>query len=366
MLPLEAAPSGGPSLLLRPLYSSRLARSHVLELPAAELVQLAIGTDTAGRFNTARGHLHDTSRTLALERLAREAPEDFGLIEWITLGADTLRPADVAGHFAQHFWLHGAEIINGYQRLLAAAVALEELGPGHLAKTLLRVEVFCGAERDRARELHGRADQYLNVRTAQDRLVYHPNIRRLAEADWEGITFEPRRGVTTGPAAESCSMAEMTRALACLSGPGPELAHLAATAAGLAEIWDDHRSAACLSLFHSRMTPVGVMRAVEARRAAQHALAEIPKNRQHGHGLLIKYAPELIYWAACRVLPWSSLHEDRPRFDWDDALDRRIREETKAVAYRLIDRYEELLPKKGGYISTAPELSLWQALAEGC
>ncbi|MDQ0985483.1 hypothetical protein [Streptomyces sp. V2I9] len=359
--------SGGPSILVRPLSVSRYSRSFQLEVLATDLVQLVTGPDAADRLRTGRGYLHDTPQTLALERLLRESPEEFGLVGSIVLGADVVVPARSGGGFSDHLWLHGVELFDGLQRLRTVALVWDELGPTHLARTLLKVEVFCGAERERARRLHGCADQLRNVRDAQDRLHLCPHIRRLMNADWERWTFSVRRGMAQGPGGRTYSLPEVTRALACLSGPGPEIAHQVVGAEGLLALWEDIRSPSYLALFHPHMTPLGVMRAVETLRAAQEALDAIPKSRQQGHGKLIRYAPELIHWASCRFLPLSRLHDESFDFDWHGALRRDMRKHTETAVAELVRRYEQLVPpKKGGatYWRTAPELWLWKALTE--
>ncbi|WP_043466806.1 hypothetical protein [Kitasatospora sp. MBT66] len=337
-------------------------RSLATDVAALELAHLAVGTDSPRRFNSVRGFLHDEAPALALVDLLRERPEDFGAIGAVTLGADTVRLTGDRGRFAEFLWLDGVEIIDGYQRLRTIALVLDELGPDHVSRALLRVEVVCGAERERARRLHDRADVYLSIRTAQDRLVRSPNVDRLVKADWERGAFEPRRGVATGPRGEQWSMAEVTRALACVSGPSPEIAHLASTAEGLAQLWGEIESPAHRRLFHARMTPVGVMRAVEVWRAARTALHAVPKNRQRGHGLLIKYAPDIICWASCRFLPREELHDPKLRFDWE-VVEREINDSVGVTAQRLVERYEELAPEERQYHRGAVELALWEDLA---
>ncbi|WP_143202999.1 hypothetical protein [Streptomyces sp. CB02460] len=333
-----------------------------------ELVQLVVGAGAARRLKVARWYLDDAPETLALEELARKAPEDFGLVGSITLGADVIYPERSSEPFADRLWIHGIDLIDGYQRLKAIAVVLDELGPAHLADMLLKVEVYCGAERERARRLHGYADTYQSFRDAQDRLSLCPNIRRLMEADWERWSFDVRRGVTTRPSQVAYSMAEVTRALACVSGPGPGHVHRVVSADGLMGLWDDRNSFSYRTLFHSRMSPLGIMRAVAVKRAAQGALEEIPKSRQKGHGLLIKYAPDLLHWASCRFLPLDRLHDESFPFDWHETLQQEIRKRAQAAVSELIRRYEELVPasnKKGTYSETAPVLSLWTELTDG-
>ncbi|WP_432023202.1 hypothetical protein [Streptomyces parvus] len=360
-------PGVGPSILLRPLSACRFHMHDVLEVPAVELVRLVVGEGAAERLSTARGYLHDTPETRALEQQARKGPEDFGVPGWIVLGADALVPARSEG-FTDRVWIHGVELIDGNQRLRTLALVLDELGPEHLERTLLKVEVHCGAGRERARRMYGRADRHQNVRDAQDRLLLCPHVRRLEAADWERWTFRVRRGVTGGPNGRTYLMPEVTRALACLSGPGPELAHRTASPEGMLSLWGDTDSLAYSSLFHSRMTPLGVMRAVECYRAAQAALERMPSGRREGHGRLMRYAPELIHWASCRFLPWERLHENSGDFDWDGELRHSMGDHTEAAFTELVRRYEQRVPfvrGQGTYSRTAGELWLWRDLARG-
>ncbi|MFG2615682.1 hypothetical protein [Streptomyces anulatus] len=339
----------------------------MLHVPAVELVRLVAGAGAAERLSAARGYLYDTPETLALEQQARESPEDFAVPGWIVLGADALFPARSEG-FTDRIWIHGAELIDGYQRLKALALVLDELGLGHLEHMLLKVEVHCGVERERARRIYGHADRCRNIRDAQDRLLLCPNVQRLAQANWEGWTFCVRRGVSDGPSGTTYYLPEVTRALACLSGPGPELAHRTASAEGMVSLWDDTTSPSYLSLFHPRMTPLGVMRAVESYRAARAALERLPKSRGVGHGKLMEYAPELIHWASCRFLPWKRLHASRSDFDWDGELRHRMRAHTEAAFTELVRRYEQRVEHTKGkhtYVSTAGELWLWRDLTCG-
>lgn len=341
----------------------------MLYVPAVELVRLVTGADAAERLSVMRGYLHDTAATLALEQQARESPEDFGTPGWIVLGADTLAPARSEG-FTDRIWIHGVELIDGYHRLKALALVLEEMGPAHLEHTLLKVEVHCGGERERARRMYGHADRYRNIRDAQDRLLLCPHVQRLVRADWERWTFCVRRGVIAGPSGTTYYLPEVTRALACLSGPGPELAHRTASDEGLVSLWDDIGSPSYLSLFHSRMTPLGVMRAVESYRAARAALEMLPKSRRHqGHGRLMLHAPQLIHWASCRFLPWERLHDSSSVFDWDDALRNHMRGHLEATVTELVRRYEQRVPfdeeERKTYYKTAKELWLWKDLSRG-
>ncbi|MGA6170054.1 hypothetical protein ACPEIF_07360 [Streptomyces sp. NPDC012600] len=359
--------SAGPSVLLRPLSMSRFGSSYVLYVSAVELVRLVVRAGAAESLSTARGYLHDTPETRALEQQAREEPEHFGVPGWIVLGADSLVPAYSEG-FTDRIWVHGVELVDGYQRLMALALVLDELGPAHLERTLLKVEVHCGVERERARRMYGHADRYRNTRDAQDRLLLCPHVRRLLEANWERWTFSVRRGVTEGPNGRTYRMAEVTRALACLSGPGPEVAHRVASPEGLLSLWGDINSPSYLSIFHSRMSPLGVMRAVESYRAARAALERMPSRRGEGHGRLMRYAPELIHWASCRFLPWERLHENSGDFDWHSEIRHRMSSHTEVAFSELVRRYEQRVTYvrgQGTYSRTAGELWLWRDLTRG-
>ncbi|MEU1007230.1 hypothetical protein [Streptomyces sp. NPDC005890] len=110
----------------------------------------------------------------------------------------------------------------------------------HLRRSVVRVEILCGPERDRARRVYDVADRCHNPATAQDRLIRCPSISRLMRADWEKGDFDPRRGMTAGPHGRRFLMAEVTCALACpAAGPQPVAAHLAATPAGCETLWED-------------------------------------------------------------------------------------------------------------------------------
>lgn len=354
---------------MRPLSTSRFGPLVVLYVPAVELVRLVTGADAAERLSVMRGYLHDTPETLALEQRARDSPEDFEASGWIVLGADMLAPARSEG-FTDRIWIHGIELIDGYQRLKALARAQDERGPAHLERTFLKVEVHCGSERERARRMHGHADRYRNIRVARDRLLLCPHIQRLVRANWEGWTFCVRRGVIAGPSGTTYCLTEVTRALACLSGPGPELVHRTVSDEGLVSLWDDIGSPSYLSLFHARMTPLGVMRAVESYRAARAALETLPKSRRHqGHGRLMLHAPQLFHWAGCRFLPWERLHDSSSVFHWDDALRNDMRGHMEAAVTELVRRYEQRVPvgenDRNIYYETARELWLWQDLTRG-
>ncbi|MFF1418290.1 hypothetical protein [Streptomyces sp. NPDC058280] len=331
-----------------------------------ELAALAAGTDAAQSLQAHRGFLYDSDRTVALARLLEESPEDFGAVGAIVLGADEVHLVPgPSGRFAEHLRADGLECIDGLQRLRVIAEACAVMDPSKLAEAIVKLEILVGTERERARRLHDTADRFVNLRTAQDRLVRCPNITRLMNANWERGSFDPRRGMTSSPHGLSYSMVEVTRALACFSGPGPRLAHEASTAEGLETLWSDQASASYRVLFHPYMEPVGIVRAVEAWREAHKALESLPLSRRScGHGHLIKYAPEIICWEALRFLPHGELHSPASIYRWDEAISTSVRGATLAAADRLIACYESLFPKSHHYVTKAPQLSLWECLVD--
>ncbi|MYV98855.1 hypothetical protein [Streptomyces sp. SID3343] len=337
-----------------------------MDVSAAQLAPLAASVDAARRLSARRGYLHDSESNRRLAEMLRERPRDFGAAGHIVLGADAVEPYPGARGFSDALWIMGLECIDGFQRLKIIANSVGHLPSEHLDRSVLRLEIVCGPDRERVRRVHDDADSYVNVSTAQDRLIRCPNIVRLMRCDWERGDFDPRRGITTGPHRLRLSMADMTRALACLSTEQqPDAAHLSATDEGLDELWGDPSSPVYRSLFHERMTPVGVMRAVEAWQAARGALAALPQRRHEGHGHLIPYAPVLICWAACRALPLRQLHDPRPPYAWEHEIEHHLPGMTVSKATELVELYGASRPKgKRPYKAEAPELDLWLELAE--
>lgn len=365
---VERLLAADPALSLRPLQVAQLTRGWAVDVTAADLDMLAASVDAPRRLSAKRGCLGDTGANVELARLLEERPEDFGAVGQIVLGAEAVEVRPGPRLFADTLFLVGLECIDGLQRLRVIADMRGRLGREHLQRAVIRLEIRCGEERDRARHAYDVDDRYRNGSTAQDRLIRCPNIRRLMEGDWEKGDFDPRRGVTAGPHGSRFSMAQVTSALACLSDdPLPTAAHLAATPEGQEALWSDRTSAVYRSVFHGRMSPVGVMRAVEAWRTARTALAAMPRKSRQGHGHLIEYAPELICWKACRWLPLLSLHT-RSAFAWDRAIERDLPARTARAADALVARYKELHPEHGrpgnSYKSEAPKLGLWRELAE--
>lgn len=354
--------SSEPALALRPLTFAQLSRGWVADVRAADLVPLAASAGAARRLAARRGYLPDTEANRGLVRMLRERPEDFGAVGQIVLGADALEWVPQPGGFPDYIHVIGPECIDGMQRLRVIADGVVDV-PLHLERSVVRVEILCGQERRRARVLYDAADRYTNPTTAQDGLLRCPHVAALMEADWEKGRFDPRRGVTTDPMGGHFTMPEVTQALACLSPlPLPDAAHLASTAEGREALWGDHDSALYGSLLHAGMTPVGVVRALEAWQRARATLDAMPRRLRQGHGHLLAYAPALVCWEACRTLPLAALHDPRSSYRWDEAIASRLPAATAAAAELLVGRYRELRPGRRPYRQETPALDLWHEL----
>ncbi|KIF75013.1 hypothetical protein QR77_15810 [Streptomyces sp. 150FB] len=367
----ELALSAEPVFSFRPLHVAQLSRGWAVDVRASDLAPLAASADAARHLGAGRGYLHDSEQNHGLARMLRERPEDFGAASHIVLGADEVELFTEPGTFADLVHIIGPECIDGMQRLKVIAHVAGELSREHLDRSVVRLEIVCGPERERARRVYDVAERYVNASTAQDKLIRCRHIVRLMDCDWEGDGFFcPRRGMATGPGGPLFSMADVTRALACLSvAPRPYAAHLASTEEGLDALWSDFSSPHYKGLFHGTMAPVGVMRALEAWRAARDALSAMPKRCSERHGHLIAYAPELICWAACRKLfPLAELHDQRSGYAWDQVIRHQLPGETVRMAERLVEYYRLGRPKDGkgdrSYKAKAPELELWLELLD--
>ncbi|MEQ4193761.1 hypothetical protein [Streptomyces sp. YIM 103828] len=354
-------------LSLRPLNFSQMADGYSVDVTAAELAELAASPAAARELGARRGDLGQTEPNIGLARLLMDRPEDFGAVGSLVLGADAVEVHSYGNPFGDALHVIGPECIDGLQRLRVIARLRHALTAQHLRRAVIRVEIRSDpVKRERARRAHDDADRYANASTAQDRLIRCPHLQRLTGGDWEGNVFDPRRGVS-GPEGRGkhFTMAEVTSALACLApGRSPAAAHLAATPEGREALWADHGSSAYRALFHARMTPVGVMRAVEARRTAHKALDSLPRRRHQAHGHLITYAPELIAWLACRALPLTALHEDSRRSpDWGRLIGKTVPRAALQAAERLVAGYARLRPERPRtYKTEAADLALWNEL----
>lgn len=354
----------GPVLALRPRRRIDSPEGWVLDVSAAELVGLVEGAGAARLLRARRMYLGDTRTNRVLAEILRRAPEEFGAVGAVVLGADAveLSGGDCRG-FGGELRVLGVECIDGFQRLMIIAGVAAALGVSHVGRATVRLEVRCGPAREVARRLHRSAGDLVNASTAQDGLIHCPHIDRLVRADWEETgSFEPRRGVVPGPRRRLFTMPEVTRALACLS-PSPEAVNLVATDEGLEAFWAGIGTPLYLSVFHDHLSPLGVVRAVEAWGRALGALRAMPGRLKSGAGHLIRYAPELICWAACReVLPLDRLHEESSVFDWDGVIRDRLPAHTQRTAERLVRQYEGVREARGStgtYVDEAPQLDVW-------
>ncbi|MEU3408332.1 hypothetical protein ABZ766_30875 [Streptomyces sp. NPDC006670] len=355
--------SDDEALAFRPLSFAQLSRGWVAEVRAADLVSLATSVDSARRLGARRGYLSDSAPNRALAAMLTDRPADFGFVGQIVLGADAVRLVPEPGAFSDRIHVIGLECIDGLQRLRIIADAAGCLPKANLEQAVMRIEILCGKERQRARVLYDAADRYQNVSTAQDGLIRCPHILRLMNADWERGSFDPRRGITTGPRGERFTMEEVTQALACLSnGDLPDAANLAATPEGRETLWGNIGSPLYSQLFHADVQPLGVLRAFEAWQRARETLNTLPVRQRQGHGHLIRYAPALICWLACRRLPLTSLHDVKGTYRWDEAISLRLPAATEAAAEVLVRRYREIRPDGGPYKPEAPTLALWKEL----
>ncbi|MFE7580911.1 hypothetical protein ACFU5Y_05005 [Streptomyces gardneri] len=359
----------GEVLALNPRHFSPAPHGWDVSVSAVELATLARGADAVRRLGARRGYLGETPANVALKELLEQRPEHFGRVHPLVLGADEVHVPGLAmsrGGAAQ-LQIYGVECIDGLQRLQILADVLDAWGPAHLGRATVRLEIHCGQYRDVARELHDTAHRHVNAPTAQDGLIRCPNIRRLMAGDWEKEgSFDPRRGASAGPRRRLYGMPEVTRGLACLAtGDGPEAAHLAATDEGLQALWGSTGSALYLQVFHDRMSPLGVVRAVKAYEAARAALRRLPARYREGAGHVLVYAPDLVCREACRgLLPAAELHDERSRFDWHGVIERGLPVAVEHTAVDLVRRYQAVHADLGGkqYKGEAGRLDVWRAI----
>lgn len=357
----------GPVLTLRPRRVMHSPDGWVLDVSAAELAEVVAAPGAMRLLGARRGYLGDTAANRELAEILWRTPEEFGAVGAVVLGADAVEVSGAADSrgFGGVLRILGVECIDGFQRLRILADGAAALGAAHVGRSTVRVEVLCGPGREVARRLHLSAGDRVNAATAQDGLIRCPHIARLVAADWEGTGFfDPRRGAVAGPHGRLFTMPEVTRALACLApAPYPEAMNRVATDEGLEEFWGSVGSPLYVSVFHDHMSPLGVLRAVEAWQRARDVLHALPGRYKAGAGHLLRYAPDLVCWAACReVFPLDELHAGRTGFDWNGAIRDRLPAVTGRTAERLVRRYEEVRTargSKGDYKSEAPLLSVW-------
>ncbi|MFF9430346.1 hypothetical protein [Streptomyces sp. NPDC014746] len=362
--------TAGQAFLLRPRLFFQKQHAWEVHVSAADLVGLTQEPDAVRRLRARRGFLGDTPVNRALAEELRERPEEFGRVHALVLGADEIhlpQPSGPGG-FPSELFVSGLECIDGLQRLAVIAEAAAVLGHAHLSRATVRLDIHCGRSRESVRRHFGGVQDRVNAATAQDGLIHCPNIRRLMESDWEREgSFEPWRGVNLGTRTRRYAMPEVTRGLACLAAvAGPEAAHAVATDEGLDVLWGAIGSALYLQVFHDRMSPLGVVRAVKAHRTARAALGRLPAKYGHGPGHLLAYAPDLVAREACRrLLPVADLHDERTRFDWHGVIERHLPREVERTAVELVRRYavvHEALGGKPRYAGEADRLDVWRAI----
>ncbi|MEU9296829.1 hypothetical protein [Streptomyces sp. NPDC048266] len=361
----------GDAFLLRPRYVAQKPDAWEVHVSAADLVGLVQGPDAVRRLGARRGFLGDTSVNRELAAVLRHAPEEFGWARPLVLGAEEIHVSGPFGPdgFPSALLVSGLECIDGFQRLGVIAEAARMLGPAHLARATVRLEIRCGRSREAARRHFDEAHDRVNATTARDGLIRCPNIRRLMARNWEAVGFfDPRRGVSPGSRRRPFVMPEVTRALACLSpGEDPEATHVASTDDGLERLWAERGSALYLGVFHDRMSPLGVVRAVTAYTGARQALAGLwprPKGTQY----LVRYAPDLVCRVACRrLLPVAELHEEgRTAYDWDGQIRASLPGVVRATAEALVARYQDVRRARGSeranYVDEAGRLDVWREI----
>ncbi|MFE0641209.1 hypothetical protein ACFW2Y_06300 [Streptomyces sp. NPDC058877] len=290
--------------------------------------------------------------------MLRHRPWDFGAVgDPLVLGADAVLSRADGG-----VEMSGVECIKGFQRLVVLAHVMREVSGAHLDHANVRVEIVVGADRARVRRLSEEAGDYANPTHPQDRLSRCPHLKRIAaEFRTEGGFFDHRRGVVAGPHPCGYSMADVTRALACTaSSPWPTLTHQVSTLDGLHALWRDVDGLDYRSLIHEGVHAFSVQRAVEAREAALKVVKRLCGASPAGHEHLLKYAPELITWAACRKLPLDHLHRsDRRARDWSREVHGPFPDMVAEVAQDLVERYRQVRGDSKVFVHEAKQLDVW-------
>ncbi|MFC1431008.1 hypothetical protein ACEZDB_10130 [Streptacidiphilus sp. N1-3] len=263
--------------------------------------------------------------------------------------------------------LSGVECFEGFQRLVTIAHSFREMPREQLSRSIIRVEIVTGEDRDRIRALCDSAHRLVNSTRPQDNLAKCRYLN-LAAAEFkaEGGHFDCRRGIVAGPHPVGFSVADVFRSLAALvPDPLPYLAHELQDETGLDELWSDIGSARYGSLVHADLHAFGIQRAVEARRATQQTISRVRRTRDAGHYKLLEYAPELVTWLSCRVLPLDRLHDggrDAPR--WMQIIHTELIPETERVAVALVEAYQQVRPERHVFLKQAPKLDLWLELID--
>ncbi|MGD6740634.1 hypothetical protein ACOKM3_02185 [Streptomyces sp. BH106] len=342
-------------------------------IAADELVSLAEGPDAARDLNSRRGYLPDSQQNRRFAWMLRDRPEDFG-----ASGTPILMGADYLG-FHPHrpdrrvtLELHGMECIDGFQRLVILNHAFRELRQGHLSRTRLRVEIVTGAAREQARRQHHDDHLYLNSAHPRDNLSRCIHLTRIRDQfAGAGTHFDYRRGVVAGPHSCGYDVADVFRALACCTpGRSPVLAHALSTDSGLGTVWSDLADPYYVNLMNADVHAWSVERATAAYTAARQVLARLDTTTLTGHDHLIRYAPDLIIWAACGTLPLHGLHlSGRTAPRWDTLIDcDAFRNTVEAAATSLVSAYKAARPRRPSerrpYKGEGDQLDVWWEIVD--
>nr|BFD93681.1 hypothetical protein KitaXyl93_50410 [Kitasatospora sp. Xyl93] len=352
--------------ILRAHHAVRIGSHWTALVAANELAVLAERPDAADVLGARRGYLPDSAVNRSFADVLRERPEEAGIFgPPVVLSARSLYwdPDRTGG--AGRLGLVGVRCVNGFQRIVEAAHQSRELSPEELGKALLWVAVVDEEDADRVREVCDRAAHSFNPFEPQDNLALCPHLLRAKEEfRKEGSYFDPRRGVVSGPHPVGFTPADVFRALAALSpAPHPDLSNQLQTPDGLNALWSDMSGRAYRSLVNEGLHAIGIQRAVEARRETQRMIARMLKRNSKGHWKLLEYAPELVTWTACRMLPLETLHDGgRTSPKWTDLIHRDLPGETERVSHLLVASYARLHGSDRTFKSTAPTLGLWLEL----
>ncbi|MET8981379.1 hypothetical protein ABZX85_37860 [Streptomyces sp. NPDC004539] len=371
-----AAPAGMVHLSVRLADLHRRQDSWYGWVRASALAHLAATPEAAAALNSLRGFLPDSPENRRLEVMLRERPEDFGAAgEPLVLWAEHIAPRVHPDNSRMTFQLEGLECVNGFQTLCLIARLALELPPGHLDRAFARIDIETGPpeEKKRLRRLHYESHLYANAIRPQDNLARCEHLARIAaQYRQDGIRFDCRRGIIAGPhLANDHGIATVFRALACLHpSSGPELIHTVRTPEGLDTVWADLDGTRYRSLIHGAVDALGVQRAVETYTTALEVIARSDTSSVRAHQHLVRYAPDLIVWAAGRRLPLHELHVNgRHPFNWgavkqDEGFHRTV----KAVVKDAVDAYAAMYPKDGSrqrkYKDELERFDVWSAIAE--
>ncbi|MFF6790728.1 hypothetical protein ACVW0K_003379 [Streptomyces filamentosus] len=371
-----AAPEGAVHLSVRATDLHRRDDGWYGWVPLSALAHLADGPAAESALSSKRLYLQDSPENLRLAEMLRDRPEDFGGAgEPIVLWADHLAARHRRSDDRLILQLHGVHCVNGYQTLVTIARAGRTLGLAHLDRAQVLVTLYGGGPEKLARlqRLSHESASYANPVQAQDNLGRCPHLTRIAgKYRAEGITFDFRRGVVDGPHVRAQDISAVYRGLACLHpAPEPLFAHDVSTEEGLNTVWSDLDGSTYRALLNEESTEIGVQRAAEAYTIARDTIDKVSRRMANGHGLLLRYAPDLVVWTAVRGMPLERLHSDGP-YVFAGTSDEQHREFSARVgetAASLVAAYEELRPQRPGesrrtYKGEADRRDVWLALVE--